>query len=41
MPGRLSVIAALALGMGLSCALAAAPALDFAFYKTKVEPIFL
>ncbi len=41
MPSRLSFIVAIALALGLTCELAAAPALDFQFYKAKVEPIFL
>ena len=38
---RGSLILALALGVGLSCRLAAAPALDYDAFKTKIEPIFL
>ena len=41
MPGRGSFIVVAGLGIGLSCELAAAPALDFDFYKGKVQPIFL
>ena len=38
---RGSLILALALGVGLSCRLAAAPALDYDAFKSKIEPIFL
>src|SRR5437660_5421324 len=38
---RGSLILALALGAGLSCKLAAAPALDYDAFKSKIEPIFL
>jgi hypothetical protein len=38
---RLSMITAVALGTGLACELAAAPALDFEFFKNRVEPVFL
>ncbi len=38
---RRSVLVALALGAGLSTQLAAAPALDFDAFKTRIEPIFL
>jgi len=41
MLGRGSLIVALALGVGLSCRLAAAPALDYEAFKSKIEPIFL
>jgi hypothetical protein len=41
MSRRLPLIAALALGMGLGGQLAAAPALDYAAFKSKIEPIFL
>jgi hypothetical protein len=41
MMGRTSLILALALGAGLCCNLAAAPALDYDVFKTRVEPIFL
>jgi hypothetical protein len=45
MPGRWSfvvaVTVALALAAGFAANLMAAPALDFAFYQAKVEPIFL
>ena len=38
---RGSLVLALALGAGLSCKLAAAPALDYDAFKSKIEPIFL
>ena len=38
---RGSLILALALGVGLSCRLAAARALDYDAFKSKIEPIFL
>jgi hypothetical protein len=38
---RGSLVLALALGIGLSCRLAAAPALDYDAFKSKIEPIFL
>ena len=38
---RGSLVLALALGVGLSCRLAAAPALDYDAFKSKIEPIFL
>jgi len=38
---RRSLIVALALGVGLSGRLAAAPALDYDAFKSKIEPIFL
>lgn len=38
MPGRWSIVVAAALGI---TKLSAAPALDFEFFKAKVEPIFL
>ena len=38
---RGSLILALALGVGLSCRLAAAPALDYDAFKSRIEPIFL
>ena len=41
MHGRLSMVVAVALGMGFACELAAAPALDFEFFKSRVEPVFL
>jgi hypothetical protein len=41
MLGRGTVIVAVALATGLSCELAAAPALDFEVFKNRVEPIFL
>ena len=41
MPGRGSLIVALALGAGLSAKLMAAPALDYDAFKSKIEPIFL
>jgi hypothetical protein len=41
MLGRLSLIVAAALGAGLCCELAAAPALDFDVFKSRVEPVFL
>ena len=41
MPGRSSLIAAVALGLGLSCGLAAAAPLDYEVFKSKIEPIFL
>ncbi len=42
MSRRVSLIAAaVALGVSLSCQLAAAPTLDYEAFKTKIEPIFL
>jgi hypothetical protein len=41
MPGRWSIVVAIALGAGFAARLAAAPALDFDFYKAKVQPIFV
>ena len=41
MPGRLFFIVIVALGTCLAGELMAAPALDYAFFKAKVEPIFL
>ncbi|HEY4919304.1 MAG TPA: hypothetical protein VII40_04310 [Xanthobacteraceae bacterium] len=41
MPGRLRFVVVVALGSGLAGYAAAAPALDYAFFKGKVEPIFL
>jgi hypothetical protein len=41
MSRRLPLIAAVALGMGLGGPLAAAPALDYEAFKTRIEPIFL
>jgi hypothetical protein len=42
MSRRVSLIAAVvALGVSLSCELAAAPTLDYEAFKTKIEPIFL
>jgi hypothetical protein len=41
MPGRLTMVVAVALGVGFVCELAAAPALDFETFKSRVEPIFL
>jgi hypothetical protein len=41
MSRRLPLIAALALGMGLGGQLAAAPALDYEAFKSRIEPIFL
>jgi hypothetical protein len=41
MPGRLTLIVAVALGVGFTCEIAAAPALDFETYKRRVEPVFL
>jgi hypothetical protein len=38
---RLCSIAVVMLGAGFACKLAAAPALDFAFFKSRVEPVFL
>ena len=38
---RGSLVLSLALGVGLSCRLAAAPALDYDAFKSKIEPIFL
>ena len=34
---RPSVMLAMALGAGLSCELAAAPALDFGYFKDRIE----
>jgi hypothetical protein len=41
MPVRLWSIVLAMLGAGFACELAAAPALDFAFFKSRVEPVFL
>jgi hypothetical protein len=41
MPVRLWSIVVVMLGAGFACELAAAPALDFAFFKSRVEPVFL
>src|SRR6202521_6450268 len=41
MPVRLWSIVVVVLGAGFACELAAAPALDFAFFKSRVEPVFL
>jgi len=41
MPGRWPLFVVAVLGVGFAAKLAAAPALDFGFYKAKVEPIFL
>src|ERR1700759_1412467 len=41
MPGRLGFVAVIALGGMLACKVAAAPTLDYGFFKSKVEPIFL
>ena len=41
MPGRLTMVVAVALGVGFVCELAAAPALDFETFKSRVEPVFL
>jgi hypothetical protein len=41
MPVRLWSIVVVMLGAGFTCELAAAPALDFAFFKSRVEPVFL
>ena len=41
MPGRLTMMVAVALGTGFVCELAAAPALDFETFKSRVEPVFL
>jgi hypothetical protein len=41
MPVRLGSIVVVMLGAGFACELAAAPALDFAFFKSRVEPVFL
>jgi hypothetical protein len=41
MPGRLTMIVAVALGVGFASELAAAPALDFEYFKNRVEPVFL
>ena len=41
MPVRLTMIVAVALGVGFSCEIAAAPALDFETFKSRVEPVFL
>jgi hypothetical protein len=41
MLGRLSMVVVVALGTGFACELAAAPALDFDVYKSRIEPIFL
>jgi hypothetical protein len=41
MPVRLWSIVVVMLGAGFACDLAAAPALDFAFFKSRVEPVFL
>ena len=41
MPGRLTVVVAVALGAGVVCDLAAAPALDFETFRSRVEPVFL
>ncbi len=41
MPGRVSFTVGAALAVGFACHAAAAPALDYAFFKAKVEPIFL
>ena len=38
---RGSLMLGLALGAGLTCKLAAAPALDYEAFKSKIEPIFL
>jgi hypothetical protein len=41
MPGRLPIVVAVALGLGFTCELAAAPTLDFDTFKSRVEPVFL
>jgi hypothetical protein len=42
MSRRVPLIAAVvAFGVGFSCQLAAAPTLDYAVFKSKIEPIFL
>jgi hypothetical protein len=41
MQGRLSLAVAVAVGLGLSGGVAAAPTLDYEVFKTRVEPIFL
>ena len=41
MSGRLPMLVAVALGAGLTYGLAAAAALDFEFFKNRVQPIFL
>jgi len=41
MPGRWRFMVVVALGVGLTGYAVAAPALDYAFYRSKVEPIFL
>jgi hypothetical protein len=41
MPGRWRFVVVVALGSGLAGYAAAAPALDYAFFEGKVEPIFL
>ena len=41
MSRRLPLIAALALGTGLGGQLAAAPALDYEAFKSRIEPLFL
>jgi hypothetical protein len=41
MPVRFWSIVVVMLGAGFACELAAAPALDFAFFKSRVEPVFL
>jgi hypothetical protein len=41
MPGRVSFIVAAALAVGIAGNVAAAPALDYGYFKAKVEPIFL
>ncbi len=40
MPGRLRFVV-VAFAAGLACKAVAAPALDYGFFKAKVEPIFL
>lgn len=41
MPVRWLIVVAVALEVGFAAKLSAVPALDFAFFKAKVEPIFL
>jgi hypothetical protein len=41
MSRRLPLVAAVALGVGVSSQMAAAPALDYDAFRTRIEPIFL
>src|ERR1700674_5481898 len=41
MPVRFWSVVVVMLGEGFACEIAAAPALDFAFFKSRVEPVFL